>query len=280
MFKLSNNQNNILILIILVLFISQVFSSRKEGNTGRHIFYTNDLSTSDLDNMYKRKNDSLDLIDGLETLQKKEINDLITYINNTDSESLETNETETEVKNKIETIEEISKQKEGIYKDLSVSLKFLLDKYGHSRIDKVAQDANVTMIENELNNLKEKTKNFKNDLSEKQKKTEINTYYLKRYKNLIELTQTVCIYIFIIIIVMVLHVNELIGDNIKIGLMGIIGALSIVHLGRKIVDFYFRNNMNFDEYDWPFNGNRDYGDGEPITVGYGDDDDECQASNS
>lgn len=277
MFKLSNNQNNILILIILVLFISQVFFNTKEGNTGRHIFYTNDLSTSDLDNMYKRKNDSLDLIDGLETLQTKEINGLITYINNTSD-----TDKETQVKDKIKNIEEISKQKEGIYKDLSLSLKFLLDKYGHSRIDKIAQDANVTMIEDELNKLKEKTQGFKNDLSEKQKKTEINTYYLKRYKNLIEITQTVCIYIFIIIIVMVLHINELIGDNIKVGLMGFIGAILIVHLGRKIVDFYFRNNMNFDEYDWPFNSNRDYGDGEPITIGYGDDDDddECQASNS
>ena len=277
MFKLSNNQNNILILIILVLFISQVFFNTKEGNTGRHIFYTNDLSTSDLDNMYKRKNDSLDLIDGLETLQTKEINGLITYINNTSDINKET-----QVKDKIKNIEEISKQKEGIYKDLSLSLKFLLDKYGHSRIDKIAQDANVTMIEDELNKLKEKTQGFKNDLSEKQKKTEINTYYLKRYKNLIEITQTVCIYIFIIIIVMVLHINELIGDNIKVGLMGFIGAILIVHLGRKIVDFYFRNNMNFDEYDWPFNSYRDYGDGEPLTIGYGDDDDddECLASKS
>ena len=100
MFKLSNNQNNILILIILVLFISQVFFNTKEGNTGRHIFYTNDLSTSDLDNMYKRKNDSLDLIDGLETLQTKEINGLITYINNTSDINKET-----QVKDKIKNIE-------------------------------------------------------------------------------------------------------------------------------------------------------------------------------
>lgn len=280
MFKLSNNQNNILILIILVLFIGKVFLNTKEGATGQHIFYRNDLTSSDLDEMYKRKTSSLDLIASLESLQKTEIDDLIKYINESTNDELTKDDTETEVKNKIKKIEEISKQKEGIYTDLSVSLKFLLDKYGHSRIDKVAQDATVTMIEDELNELKEKTKGYKNNLSEKQKKTEINTYYLKRYQNLIELTQTVCIYIFIIIIVMVLHVNELIGDNIKIGLMGFIGALLIIHLGRKIVDFYFRNNINFDEYDWPFNSNRDYGDGEPITVGYGDDDDECQPSNS
>ena len=279
MFKLSNNQNNILILIILVLFISQVFLNTKEGATGQHMFYKNDLTSSDLDEMYKRKNSSLALITSLDSSQDEEIDSLFNYI--TTTSDLTDDETQIEVRNKIEKIEEISKQKKGIYTDLSVSLKFLLDKYGHSRIDKVAQDANVTMIEDELNELKEKTKGYKNDLSEKQKKTEINTYYLKRYQNLIELTQTVCIYIFIIIIIMVLHVNGLIGDNIKIGLMGFIGALIIIHLGRKIVDFYFRNNMNFDEYDWPFNSNRDYGDGEPITVGYGDDDDdECQASNS
>tara|TARA_A100001015_G_C14962127_1_gene701383 strand:+ start:38 stop:877 length:840 start_codon:yes stop_codon:yes gene_type:complete len=279
MFKLSNNQNNILIIIILVLFISQVFSTTKEGNTGSHIFYTNDLTSDDLDEMYQRKNKSLNLITSLDTSQDEEIKELFNYVTNTSD--LENEDTEIEVKNKIKKIVEISNQKEGIYKDLSVSLKFLLDKYGQSRIDKVSQDANVAMIEGELKDLKEKTKEYKDNLSEKQKKTEINTYYLKRYQNLIDLTQTVCLYIFAIIIVMVLHVNELIGDNIKIGLMGFIGAIAIIHLGRKIVDFYFRNNTNFDEYDWPFNSNRDYGDGEPITVGYGDDDDdECEASNS
>lgn len=279
MFKLSNNQNNILIIIILVLFISQVFSTTKEGNTGSHIFYTNDLTSDDLDEMYQRKNKSLNLITSLDTSQDEEIKELFNYVTNTID--LENEDTEIEVKNKIKKIVEISNQKEGIYKDLSVSLKFLLDKYGQSRIDKVSQDANVAMIEGELKDLKEKTKEYKDNLSEKQKKTEINTYYLKRYQNLIDLTQTVCLYIFAIIIVMVLHVNELIGDNIKIGLMGFIGAIAIIHLGRKIVDFYFRNNTNFDEYDWPFNSNRDYGDGEPITVGYGDDDDdECEASNS
>jgi len=279
MFKLSNNQNNILILIILVLFISQVFLNTKEGATGQHLFYTNDLTSSDLDEMYQRKNKSLDLITSLDSSQDEEIKSLFNYI--TTTSDLENEDTETEVKNKIKKIEEISKQKEGIYKDLSVSLKFLLDKYGHSRIDKVAQDANVAMIAGELKDLKEKTKEYKDNLSEKQKKTEINTYYLKRYQNLIELTQTVCLYLFAIIIVMILHVNELIGDNIKIGFMGFIGAIAIIHLGRKIVDFYFRNNTNFDEYDWPFNSSRDYGDGEPITVGYGNDDDgECEASNS
>jgi hypothetical protein len=275
MFKLSYEQNNILILIILALFLSQVFFTSKEGATSG-FFYDNDLSETDLDEMYEKRKNSLNLIDDLDKLQNEKLEDLKRTVNESGSD-LEPED----VKKQIDSIEYIGKQKIGTYKDLSHSLTFLMDKYGQSRTDKLLQDTNATMINNELNKLKNESKNYKDNLSEKQKKTQINTYYLKRFQNLIQLTQLICIYIFVIIVVMVLHVNELIGDNIKIGLMGFIGAGAIIHLGKRIVDFYFRNNINFDEYDWSFNSNRDYGDEKPITVGYGDDDDdECEASNS
>ena len=274
MFKLSYTQNNILILIILALFLSHIFFTSKEGATSG-FFYDNDISESDLDEMYQKRRNSLNLIDDLDKIQNEKIEDLKQLVNEGGSD-LEPED----VKKRVDSIEYIGKQKIGTYKDLSSSLTFLMDKYGQSRTDKLLQDANATMIKNELNKLKNENKKYKDNLSEKQKKTEINTYYLKRYQNLIQLTQLLCVYIFLIIIVMVLSVNELIGDNIKIGLMGFIGAGAIIHLGKRIVDFYFRNNMNFDEYDWPFNSNIDHGDGEPITVGYGDDDDECEASNS
>tara|TARA_B100000902_G_scaffold368504_1_gene391910 strand:- start:5112 stop:5936 length:825 start_codon:yes stop_codon:yes gene_type:complete len=274
MFKLSYEQNNILILIILSLFIGQVFFTSKEGNSSG--IYNNGITENDLNKIYQKRQNSLNLIDDLDEIQKTQIQELIDTVNDGTVSDIDE-----EVRKRIQSIDYISKQKRGTYEDLSSSLTFLMDRYGQSRADKSIQDANATMIKQELNDLKEETKQYKDNLSEKQKKTQINTYYLKRYQNLIQLTQTLCIYIFVIIIVMVLHVNELLGDNIKIGIMGIIIAVAIIHLGKKIVDFYFRNNMNFDEYDWPFNSNRDYGDGEPITVGYGDDDDdECEASNS
>ena len=274
MFKLSYTQNNILILMILVLFLSQIYLKSKEGATSG-FFYDNDISESDLDEMYMKRRNSLNLIDDLDKIQNEKIEELKRLVNEGGSD-LEPED----VKKRVDTIEYVGKQKIGTYKDLSSSLTFLMDKYGQSRTDKLLQDANATMIKNELNKLKDENKKYKDNLSEKQKKTEINTYYLKRYQNLIQLTQILCVYVFLVIIVMVLSVNELIGDNIKIGLMGFIGAGAIIHLGKRIVDFYFRNNMNFDEYDWPFNSNMDHGDGEPITIGYGDDDDDCEASNS
>jgi hypothetical protein len=275
MFKLSYTQNNILILIILALFLIQIFFTSKEGVTSG-FFYDNDISESDLDEMYQKRRNSLNLIDDLDKIQNEKIEDLKRLVNEGGSD-LEPED----VTKYVNSIEYIGKQKIGTYKDLSSSLTFLMDKYGQSRSDKLLQDANATMIKNELNKLKDENKKYKDNLSEKQKKTEINTYYLKRYQNLIQLTQTLCIYIFLVIIVMVLSVNEMIGNNIKIGLMGLLGAGAIIHLGKRIVDFYFRNNMNFDEYDWPFNSNIDIGDGELITVGDDDNDnDECEASNS
>ena len=274
MFKLSYTQNNILILIILALFLSQVYLTLKEGATSG-FFYDNDISESDLDEMYQKRRNSLNLIDDLDKIQNEKIEELKKLVNEGGSD-LEPED----VKKRVDTIEYVGKQKIGTYKDLSSSLTFLMDKYGQSRTDKLLQDANVTMIQNQLNKLKDENKKYKDNLSEKQKKTEINTYYLKRYQNLIQLTQILCVYIFLVIIVMVLSVNEIIGNNIKIGLMGFIGAGAIIHLGKRIVDFYFRNNINFDEYDWPFNSNTDHGDGELITVGDDDNDDECEASNS
>ena len=62
--------------------------------------------------------------------------------------------------------------------------------------------------------------------------------------------------------------------------MAVVGALAIIHLGKKIVDFYFRNTIHFDEYDWPLNKNRRNNDGgDPINVG-DEDKDKCEAYNS
>ena len=164
MFKLSYTQNNILILMILFLFLSQIIFTSKEGVTSG-FFYDNDLSESDLDEMYQKRRNSLNLIDDLDKLQNEKIEDLKRIVNEGGSD-LEPDD----VVKYVDSIEYIGKQKIGTYKDLSSSLTFLMDKYGQSRTDKLLQDANVTMIQNQLNKLKDENKKYKDNLSEKQKK--------------------------------------------------------------------------------------------------------------
>tara|TARA_B100001057_G_C22744108_1_gene909056 strand:- start:561 stop:1340 length:780 start_codon:yes stop_codon:yes gene_type:complete len=258
----------------------QVLFKFKEGNTNyKPLLYDNDLEEADLTKLYKRKIKTLNYVSQLDEIQERELDELYQLV--LDASTSDDDNISVKVMQQITYLDKLVEQKVGTYKDLSNSLEFLMDKYGQSRFDKTLQDANLREIQSKLEEIKEKRKNYKDTLSEKQKLTQINTYYLKRYQNLISLTQLICIYIFIIIIIMVLNINGILGDNIKVALMGVLGAICIIHLGKKIVDFYFRNNINFDEYDWPFNKNRDHGDGEPITIGYGDDDDdECDAANS
>ena len=191
MFKLSCNQNNILIFFILCLFLMQVLFKFKEGNTNyKPLLYDNDLEEADLTELYKRKTNTLNYVSQLDEIQERELDELIKLVDQASSTS-DDDKISVKVMQQITYLDKLVEQKVGTYKDLSNSLEFLMDKYGQSRFDKTLQDANLREIQSKLEEIKENRKNYKDTLSEKQKLTQINTYYLKRYQNLISLTQLI-----------------------------------------------------------------------------------------
>ena len=122
---------------------------------------------------------------------------------------------------------------------------------------------------------------YRQELSKKRKKSEINTYYSKRYREQIYLMKYVCLYVVILICVLVLRRYDVFGDTIQNLAIALVCVSAIIHLGKQFVNFYFRNTIHFDEIDWPFNRNANSGEeGESIEVGYDDEEKECGPYNS
>ena len=75
-----------------------------------------------------------------------------------------------------------------------------------------------------------------------------NIYKYKKYKAINEI-----LYILILLLT-ILNKNIEYFDNIAYGiLVGVIIAVGFIYIAQKIIDILFRNNLNYDEYEFNYN---------------------------
>tara|TARA_Y100001970_G_C14197065_1_gene838742 strand:+ start:878 stop:1525 length:648 start_codon:yes stop_codon:yes gene_type:complete len=117
------------------------------------------------------------------------------------------------------------------------------------------QEEATQAIKNEVKNVKSLNNNLHQQIDNKKRMVEINNYYGDRYSHQIELMKLI-IYISVpILLISFLTKKGLLPFNISLLLSGIILILGFVFIIRKINDLANRNNMNYSEYDFPFNEN-------------------------
>lgn len=117
------------------------------------------------------------------------------------------------------------------------------------------QEEATQAIKNEAKNVKSLNNNLHQQIDNKKRMVEINNYYGDRYSHQIELMKLV-IYISVpILLISFLTKKGLLPFNISLLLSGIILIIGFVFIIRKINDLANRNNMNYSEYNFPFNEN-------------------------
>ena len=117
------------------------------------------------------------------------------------------------------------------------------------------QEEATQAITNEVKNVKSLNNNLHQQIDNKKRMVEINNYYGDRYSHQIELMKLI-IYISVpILLISFLTKKGLLPFNISLLLSGIILIIGFVFIIRKINDLANRNNMNYSEYDFPFNEN-------------------------
>jgi len=273
MLHLTSNQNNTLIIIILAIFSYQVYNKNltsifEGASSASGTFYDNDFDQEKLDKIAEKKASVLATVNDLNDIEQNLIDELMELQRQGNDEDVNVDEVKEKTNEIIVKITGIGNQKKASYQGLVDDLNSLSDKYGQTRQELVNQEASKKMIKGYLEDIEKNNNIYKNELSEKQKKTEINTYYSKRYRNITILMKSLIFYIAIFVVILVLSNYNIIGEMVQNISMAVIGAITIIHLGKKFVDFYFRNTIHFDEYDWPFNKNRGNNDGgDPINVG-------------
>ena len=201
-----------------------------------------DLSTTSLTNSQNGYKDILDNITQLQDLEKQLYKDLeigATKEGN-DNEQLEL----------INRINEVSNIRISLLKTLNQSSSTLQNSIAASRVDLVDQMTLIGIVEKQLNEAKAELNKSDNIKNEKLRMVEINTYYGKRYQAHTELIKLLIYISSLMLILSILMKKELIPASIGKGVMGVVISIGVFFLVRKLIDIYFRDNMDFDQYEW------------------------------
>ena len=112
----------------------------------------------------------------------------------------------------------------------------------------------VDMAEQELNQVKKNINSYDKTFDNKMRMVEINTYYNKKYKAYANLVYLLIILTLPILVLSILRKRNLLPATIVDVLIAIIMVLGGYLVLRNIYDLMWRDNMNFDEYNWWYNG--------------------------
>lgn len=150
----------------------------------------------------------------------------------------------------IAKINELSQMRMTMFAELDAMYKGVQGRVAQSRIDLVDQMVVTGVVENELNNAKQKLNAVQADKNNKMRMVEINTYYSQQYRAQSQLMKLVIIVALILFVLIVVSKQGWLPDNVMkilIGIVAVVGAFMII---KNLINISSRNNMNFDEFDW------------------------------
>ena len=181
----------------------------------------------------------------LENLQKME-KDLYLQLEelNAKDASLETQE------KVMKKVNEVADMRISMFKGLSDMYTQTQESVSQTRVDLVDQLTVLGVVNAELDNARAHLRELEGARTGKVRMAEINTYYGKRYRahgDLMKLLVMVCLPIMVVV---VLQKRGLVPSKIANPLLILIVAIAIILVGMRVWDLWWRNNMNYDEYDW------------------------------
>ena len=174
----------------------------------------------------------------------------------TNLESLSSNSSQNNLFEKqqiINKINDLSVTRINLFKTLNNLYESVQTNVSNSKTQLRDKVAIAKIMEDQLNTLKLRLNELKDANNNKLKMVEINTYYGKRYNAHTGLMKLLIVIFIIIITIVLLHKNGILPDSISSALILLVLLLGIFGVLHKIWDMSIRNNLNYDEYDIPYN---------------------------
>ena len=154
----------------------------------------------------------------------------------------------------IEKINNISKMRINLYNTLGGVNTFFQDALKNSSGTLKEQTAAIELIENDLNQAKQKLSMLEDDKNNKIRLVEINTYYGQKYIEHTQLMKLVIVMLIVIIILTILSKKGIITTRLYSGLVVAVVAIGVIFfLAKRWVSIFMRDNMNYQKYEWNFN---------------------------
>lgn len=157
----------------------------------------------------------------------------------------------------IAKINNLSNERIELYNILENNSLFMQNLVKNSEQDLKNKNITIGIIENELSDIKDKYNSIKSGHINKLRMVEINTYYSKKYKAYGELMKTIIIICIPILILSVLSNINILSVNITRSISIFIVLVGALYIMTRVYDLYSRNNMDYDEYDFPFNSSQE-----------------------
>lgn len=206
-------------------------------------------SKKEVSDMNERSNSAIQNIKDLQALEKS----LYAQLENTGSSpnppSLQQQE------DAIRRINELSKMRATLFGSLQDSYSVNQYQVAQTRNNLVDDLTTIKVIEGELNNSKKQMNALKKEKIDKLRMVEINTYYGKKYESQANIMKIIIFTCVPIIIITLLDKKKLIPSKIANILLAIVIVIFILVMWYKIADILFRDNMDYDQYQFPFNPN-------------------------
>lgn len=155
----------------------------------------------------------------------------------------------------VDRINQLSQHRTMLYGTLKDQYEFQNQSVSGNITTLAEQMYAINIVENELNEAKNRLNELINQKNDKLRMVQINTYYGKKYGAYTRIMKIIVYACIPLIILGVLGNKGLIPSNLNAVIMGIIIVIVLFMVGGQIVDLSRRDNMIFDEYDWPFDKN-------------------------
>ena len=150
-------------------------------------------------------------------------------------------------------INQISKARADLYANMNDFAGVMQTANAETRNAVRQQLVAAQVVESQMNNAKTMLTSLKDDKSNKLRLVEINNYYGRKYEYQTDIMKIVIMACAPILVISILLKKGFIPETISSGLIVIIIAVGIIAVVQKLMDLNRRNNMNFDQYDMPFN---------------------------
>jgi hypothetical protein len=110
-------------------------------------------------------------------------------------------------------------------------------------------------VEGKKNKFQKRNKHLLQDVDNKIRQKEIYTYYYKKYNAQKKILMNIIVASLLTIVLTYLNKSYkfLLTDTLFILALGIIFATIVINICIQLFDILFRNNINYDEYDFMFN---------------------------
>lgn len=204
------------------------------------------VSDNEVNNMNERTQSTIKNIKDLQDLEKSLYASLENNASSPNPPSLQQQE------QAIQRINELSNMRATLFGNLKDSYSMNQYQVAQTRNDLVDELTTIKVIEGELNNSKKQMNALKKEKIDKLRMVEINTYYGKRYEANADLMKIIILFCVPILIITILNKKNMVPDNISNVIMAIIIVVFIIVMYYKIADILFRDNMDYDQYNFPF----------------------------